>query len=88
MAVGYGSIVVAVMFCCFSLLLTSFLYASRGNGQFPVGQFYVDKLVFWGYNGGKSSNFIRREGDRAAYRLFALYGEFDKAVWVWYNVKK
>ena len=30
----------------------------------------------------------KREGDRAIYRLFALYGEFDKVIWVWYNVKK
>ena len=47
-AVGYGSIVVAVMFCCFSLLLTSFLYASRGIGHFPCGAiFMLTKRHLW-----------------------------------------
>ena len=27
----------------------------------------------------------KREGDRAVYRLFALYGEFDKLRLIWYN---
>ena len=70
------------MFCCFSLLLTSFLYASRGTAT-PCGAiFMLDKASDLVYNGCNSDNKfgIKREGDRAVYRLFALYGGFDKVV--------
>lgn len=81
-----------VGFTDFLTLDASFLYALRRSAT-PWGSFIFRGLTNCAIWVIMTTTVLlyalnKQEGDRAVYRLFALYGEIDKTARFWYNGKK